>query len=130
MDIKIKTALLMMPLLLNACATATRSSILGAAIGGAAGGLVGQAQSQNSQGTVTGAVIGAGLGGLIGFLSHKEKKESGAKTDTSNKVEDEFPSLIRPKLRSMWVPDTIEGNKYIKGHFIYIIEDAGSWSKD
>ena len=45
-------------------------------------------------------------------------------------VAGEFPHLTKPKLRSMWVPDQIEGNKYIEGHFIYLIEDAGSWSKD
>jgi len=28
------------------------------------------------------------------------------------------------------VPDTIEGNKYIKAHRVYILEDPGSWSKD
>jgi len=49
------------------------------------------------------------------------------KTTTGN---NEYPSLTKPKLRSMWVPDQIEGNKYIEGHYIYIIEDPGSWTKD
>ena len=49
---------------------------------------------------------------------------------SSPKSEGIFPSLTKPKLRSMWVPDQIEGNKYIEGHFIYVIEDSGSWSKD
>lgn len=55
--------------------------------------------------------------------SSKELQKSG-----SDKAE--FPHLTKPKLRSMWVPDQIEGNKYIEGHYIYIIEDPGSWSKE
>ncbi|MBK9294890.1 MAG: glycine zipper 2TM domain-containing protein [Oligoflexia bacterium] len=130
MDIKVKTALLLMPILLNSCATATQSTLLGAAVGGTAGGLLGQAQTANSEGTLVGAAIGVGLGGLIGLLSHKEKKAEQNKIESTSKDLDEFPALTRPKLRSIWVPDAIEGNKYIKGHYIYVIENPGTWTKD
>jgi uncharacterized membrane protein YebE (DUF533 family) len=127
MDINTKAIIASLFLFLNACATATQSTLLGAAVGGTVGATLGQAQSQNSQGTITGAAIGVGVGGLLGFLSHKDKKKDETKVESKGS-EDEFPALTKPKLRSMWVPDKVEGNKYIKGHWIYIIEDPGSWS--
>lgn len=45
-------------------------------------------------------------------------------------TEDDLPSLTKAKIKSYVVPDTIEGNKYIKSHRVYILEDPGSWSKD
>ncbi len=43
--------------------------------------------------------------------------------------DDQMPELTRAKIHSVVVPDTIEGNKYIKSHRVYILDDAGSWSK-
>ncbi|PWU15001.1 MAG: hypothetical protein C5B49_12365 [Bdellovibrio sp.] len=117
-------------LLLNGCATTTKSTLLGAAIGGAAGGMVGQAESRNSQGTAIGLAIGAGVGGLIGYLAHKGKGSKEATPATPFSDGDLLPSLTKPKIRSIVVPDTIEGNKYIKSHRVFILEDAGSWSRD
>jgi len=117
---------LAMAVALSGCATTTQSTLLGAAVGGAVGGGLGQASSQNSQGTILGLAIGAGVGSLIGYFAHKGK-EKGQKADP---VDSEIPSLTKPKIRSLVVPDSIEGNKYIKSHRVYILEDPGSWSKD
>ncbi|PIU00997.1 MAG: hypothetical protein COT74_00350 [Bdellovibrionales bacterium CG10_big_fil_rev_8_21_14_0_10_45_34] len=131
MDNQTKAAVVSCLLFLNACATTTQSALLGAAVGGVAGGAIGQAQTQDSQGTLTGAAIGVGVGALMGFLSGKGKKKEDLKTEAKTlSDEDTYPALTKPKLRSVWVPDKVEGNKYIKGHWIYVIEDAGSWSKD
>lgn len=130
MNNELKAALLILPLLLNACATAPQSSALGAAIGGVAGGIIGQNHSQNSQGTAVGLAVGAGLGALMGYLAYKDKAAKPPKDESLKKIEEQFPALTKPKLRAVWVPDKIEGNKYIRGHYIYVIEDAGSWSKD
>lgn len=131
MDKKILGAILMLPLILNACATASKSVLLGAAIGGTAGGAIGQADSRNSGGTAVGALIGAGIGSLIGYAAYsdKQKKEASAKPKIEN-AEDLTPSLTKPRVRSYMVPDSIEGNKYIKSHRVFILEDPGSWSKD
>lgn len=128
MDIKIKMVLLSLGLILNGCATVTKSTLLGAAIGGLAGGMIGQHHSQNEQGTTTGLAIGAGLGSLIGYLSFKDKESKQSKVSLPNS-EDDIPFLTRPKIRSVIIPDTIEGNKFIKSHKVYILDDAGSWSK-
>lgn len=130
MDTQSKAAAISFLLLLNACATTGQSTLLGATVGGVTGAALGQAHSQNSEGTATGAVIGAGLGAVMGFLSHMGKKKAEVKTEQPKPGSDEdtFPALTKPKLRSIWVPDKVEGNKYIKGHWIYVIENAGSWS--
>lgn len=129
MDIKIKAAMISLTLMLNGCATATKSVLMGAAVGGLAGSAMGQTQSQNSQGTMVGLAVGAGIGSLIGYFAYKDKNAK-ASTDTNLKEIDEIPFLTKPKIRSVIIPDTIEGNKYIKSHKVYILDDAGNWSKD
>jgi uncharacterized lipoprotein len=62
---------------------------------------------------------------LSACATSKEKKDP-AQPATS---EDDAPSLTKPKVRSFVVPDTIEGNKYIKSHRVYILEDPGAWSR-
>ena len=123
--------ILILPLILNACSTMPRSIATGALAGGIAGAGIGQGQSQNSQGTAMGAVIGAGLGSLIGYLAFndKQKKEADLKLKKEG-AEEVIPFMTKPKVRSYIVPDTIEGNKYIKSHRVFILEDPGSWSKD
>jgi hypothetical protein len=131
MDMKMKAAAISLLLFLNGCATATRSTLLGGAIGVTAGGAIGQTGSHNSTGTVVGALIGAGIGSLIGYAAYsdKQKKEANAKPKTET-GEDLTPFLTKPRVRSYIVPDAIEGNKYIKSHRVFILEDPGSWSKD
>jgi hypothetical protein len=125
-----KRLAMLLPLFLSACATSTHSALFGAAVGGGIGGGIGQLESKNFRGTASGMLIGASLGGLVGFLAHKDQAKTTPEAPKSAEpTSDEFPALTKPKLRSMWVPDTIEGNKYIKGHFIYVIEDPGTWSK-
>lgn len=132
MDLQVKAALLSSLLLLNGCSTVGKSVMLGATVGGITGGSMGN--SQNPQGgSGVGMAIGAGIGGLISYLAFKEKEKKSTNDksiSTSKSLEDEFPFLTKPKIRSVIIPDTIEGNKFIKSHKVYILEDAGSWSKD
>lgn len=131
MDLKELAAILTLPLMLNACSTAPKSILMGAVAGGAAGAGLGQAQSQNSHGTAVGALVGAGIGSLIGYLAYNDKqKKNSSSNDKKENPEEVVPFLTKPKVRSYIVPDTIEGNKYIKSHRVFILEDPGSWSKD
>lgn len=133
MDKRIIAGLLMIPLTLNmSCASAPKSMLLGGVIGGVAGAGIGQAHSQDSTGTAVGALVGMGVGSLLGYLSfsEKQKKSSVLPVRSQTSVEAQEPSLTRPKVRSYIVPDTIEGNKYIKSHRVFILEDPGSWSKE
>ena len=131
MDKRIIASLCMMPLFLNACATAPKSILLGAGIGLTAGAAAGQGISHDSTGTAIGALVGAGVGSLIGFLAHSEKEkkdEAAAVIRLPN--EDGSPQLTKPRVRTYVVPDTVEGNKYIKSHRVFILEDPGAWSKE
>ncbi len=132
MDLLIKAALLSLLLLLNGCSTVGKSVMLGATVGGIAGDAMGNNQNLQGGGGF-GMVIGAGIGGLISYLAFKEKEKKSTSdklNPISKSVEDEFPFLTKPKIRSVIIPDTIEGNKFIKSHKVFILEDAGSWSKD
>jgi hypothetical protein len=40
------------------------------------------------------------------------------------------PSLNDAEIRVIWIPDTIEDDKYIEGHFVHIIERPASWKKE
>ncbi len=132
MDLKIKAALLSLLLLLNACSTVGKSVMLGVSVGGLVGGAIGNSQTSQGSGDV-GTAIGMGLGGLISYLAFKEKEKKSVSdklNTTSKSLEEDFPFLTKPKIRSIIIPDTIEGNKFIKSHKVYILEDAGAWSKD
>ncbi len=128
MSYKKLTLLLSFSLLFNACATAPKSTLMGAIIGGAIGAGVGQSQSRNADGTAVGLLVGAGVGSLIGYQSFKDQQKKNV-TDKVENPEDIIPFLTKPKIRSYIVPDTIEGNKFIKSHRVFILEDPGAWSR-
>lgn len=39
------------------------------------------------------------------------------------------PSLTSPEVRRMWIPERIEGNKFIEGHYMYVIDKPSVWSR-
>lgn len=43
---------------------------------------------------------------------------------------EQYPFLTRPEVRTIWIPDTVEGNRYIEKHRVFIIDKNSSWSKD
>ena len=54
------------------------------------------------------------------------------KLDTNksiNKEDNKSPSLTAPKVSKVWVPEKIEGDKYIEGHYMWILEKTTSWSQ-
>lgn len=126
MKVKLEIALLTIPLILAGCSTALKSTLLGTTVGGIVGGAIGQNQG-GSQDSMNGALIGAGLGGLFAYLVHNDKKKENPTPLLP--PESEFPPMTEPKLRSIWVPDKIEGNRLIKGHQVFIIEENSSWKK-
>jgi hypothetical protein len=117
-------------LMASACATTRDSVLLGAGIGAGAGSVVGHGAGQTTESTLIGAGAGAVVGGLIGYLSHKEKEKKAGLVSTSNPTgKPDLPFLTKPEVRSIWVPDKIEGNQYIQGHYIFLIEKQSNWSQ-
>ncbi len=53
-------------------------------------------------------------------------KTNAPKSDSKNA---NVPSLTSPEVRRMWVPEKIEGNKFIEGHYMYVIDRPSVWSR-
>lgn len=49
--------------------------------------------------------------------------------NTSIKDDNKSPSLTAPKVRKVWVPEKIDGDKFIEGHYMWILEKTTSWSQ-
>lgn len=126
-------AIYILPLLttLTACSSMEKSIALGAAIGGSTGGAIGnQDGSYNrDKSTAQGAAIGAILGGLIGYAAHKTEEKKQMSQVGKVGLEPKAPSLTAPRVRRVWVGPTIEGEKYIEGHYIFVIEKTSTWSQ-
>ena len=99
---------------------------MGTGVGGAAGAVIGKNHGRGSNvKSMQGAAIGAVLGGLLGFLTHKGKK----KKTTEVNAEELPPLLTRPKVKRIWVKDQVQGNRYVKGHWEYLIEENSKWNR-
>lgn len=48
---------------------------------------------------------------------------------TKNKPDSKTPFLTAPKVRKIWVPEKIENDKFIEGHYMWILEKTSSWSQ-
>lgn len=47
----------------------------------------------------------------------------------SNKSDNKSPALTTPTVRKVWVPEKIEGDKYIEGHWMWVLERTTTWSQ-
>lgn len=111
------------------CASKQKSILLGSTIAGVAGGAMGQQMGRDSKSTAVGAAIGAVVGGLIGYAGYKEKQKK-ERLEKFNLPKEEIPPfLTKPKVKMLWVPDQIIGNKYVEGHRTWIIESQSQWTK-
>ncbi len=129
-----KLNLILVTLIACSCSTLERSIGLGATLGGTAGALIGNSEGKGNhrdKSTLQGAAIGASLGALIGYAGYEGKKQ---KTETKSPqkemgLEPKAPSLTAPKVRRVFVPSRIEGERYIEGHYMYVIEKTSTWSE-
>lgn len=46
-----------------------------------------------------------------------------------NKNDNKSPFLTAPKVRKVWIPEKIENDKFIEGHYMWILEKTSSWSQ-
>lgn len=121
-----------LPLLTN-CASLGQSMLLGSGIGLAVGGGVGRAASENNHGMLVGAAFGTALGAGLSFLIHKDEERKKLKqfVDKKDKKsgDPDVPLLTTPEVRRIWEPDRIDGNRFVHGHFIDVLERGSSWSE-
>ena len=62
----------------------------------------------------------------LGLMSCASKPK--VSTSNKNNGNPNVPSLTSPEVRRMWVPEKIEGNKFIEGHYMYVIDKPSVWS--
>ena len=118
------------------CASAPLYIGTGAMAGAAIGGVTGYyASGQRSKETAIGTAIGTASGGLLGYLIYYLVKK---KTDSSKLAEPvgppldpaQVPQVTKPDVGTMWVPPKIEGDRYIEGHRVFILERKSEWTKE
>lgn len=51
-----------------------------------------------------------------------------SKNAPSKPNEPKAPLLRSAEVKTIWIPDRIEGNRYEEGHFIHLIDKPASWS--
>lgn len=66
---------------------------------------------------------------MISACTSMNSGKSDSKGNSSNKDENKSPTLTAPKVRKIWVPEKIEGDKFIEGHYMWILEKTTSWSQ-
>jgi hypothetical protein len=52
---------------------------------------------------------------------------STSKSAPSKQGEPKSPYLKNAEVKTLWIPDRIEGNKYEEGHFIHLIDKQATW---
>lgn len=118
--------------LLASCASIERSTLLGAATVGALGTGIGLAAEKSAGSALIGLGIGAIVGGAMGFATHKEQESKRGQLMNpliTKDFKDNVPPISTPEVRRVWVPAKVDGNKYVEGHFIFVIDRQAVWGK-
>ena len=125
--------------LLTSCATENRSVGLGGAVGASSGALIGGIADPGRHGelrtrnVVIGATLGAMTGMVAGSILHNESEKSKREAFLSGQksgqvpVSGDIPSLSTPKVETHWIEGKVQGNRYIEGHFEYVIIEPVRW---
>lgn len=110
-------------------------SAIGAGTGAALGGILSQDGKYRTRNVIIGAGVGAVAGGFAGSavygsnerdkeLAFLKGKEAERKTSKGGQA---TPALQEPKVEAIWVESKVVGNRYIEGHFEYIITEPTRW---
>ena len=119
--------------------SALRDYDLGAGAVGSFGGLATSNYDRHFQAKTV--ILSSALGGLIGMgvasVIYEQSKNNEAKRKTVPTYEKMMidpmmknkPDLIKPRIETRWVEGRIVGDKYIEGHFEYIIVEPTHWGQ-
>jgi hypothetical protein len=129
-------------LISSGCSSLGKSMGLGAGVGAGTGAILGGIADPGKNGKyrTRNVVIGATLGGLAGMatgsaihgMKEDERKKGyiAGKHSKSTVAQGLAPNLKDPKVETRWVEGRAVGNKYIEGHFEYIIAEPTRWDID
>lgn len=127
-------------LLTSGCATEGKSVGLGGAFGAGTGALLGAIADPGKRGEyrTRNVVVGAAVGGMAGLVAgamihdqtEKKKKEAfleGRASASQASGQGAMPALSQPKVETHWIEGKVIGNRYIEGHFEYVIVEPVRW---
>jgi hypothetical protein len=66
---------------------------------------------------------------VLGCSTTTKQSDKNAPNPNTQNKEEKVPSLTMPKVRKVWVPDKIESDKYIEGHWMWVLERTSTWSQ-
>lgn len=136
---KFAPAILLTALLLQTgCSSMGKSVGLGSAIGAGTGAALGGIMSQDGKYRTRNVIIGAGVGAVAGgfagsaiYGSNERDKElaflKGKEAERKSSKGQATPVLQEPKVEAVWVESKVVGNRYIEGHFEYVITEPTRW---
>jgi len=52
------------------------------------------------------------------------------KNDSNDKNKPKVPTIKNAEVKTIWIPDKIEGNKFEEGHYVHIIDKQATWGKE
>lgn len=123
----------------SGCATKNKSVGLGMGLGALGGSAIGGIvdAGNNGENRTRNVVIGAALGGMAGMVAgsytfsslERQRGEAFKKGQSSapHNVSGAMPDLKDPQVESRWVEGRTIGNRYIEGHYEYIITEPARW---
>ncbi len=127
-------------LLQTGCSTLGKSVSLGSAIGAGTGAALGGIvdPGKNGQYRTRNVIIGAGVGAIAGGFTGAAIHESGERdkelaylkgkeAERKSSQAKSPPALQQPKVEAFWVESKVAGNRYIEGHFEYVITEPTRW---
>lgn len=53
---------------------------------------------------------------------------SASKKSPSKQNDPKNPILRNAEVKTIWIPDRIDGNRFEEGHFVHLIDKPASWS--
>jgi hypothetical protein len=123
---------------LNGCATQGKSVGLGGALGAGTGAVLGGIVDPGANGKyrTRNVVLGAALGGVTGIVAgslisdsmENQKKEAYDQGKASSKASQVVPPRLQnPTVETRWVDSRVVGNRYIEGHFEFLISEPARW---
>ena len=121
------------------CATQNKSTGLGGLIGATGGAALGGIADpgKNGEYRTRNVIVGATIGGMAGLVAgsalHDDIKTREAqayakgRASAPPKTSGAMPSLREAKVESQWIEGRVVGNRYIEGHYEYIIIEPTRW---
>ncbi len=116
-----------LPFLIAQCSSLPKTMALSGAVGGASGLGIGAATGLNTRGQILTTSLGAIAGALVGYLIPYGKPKAMKHTPHIPR-EPGPPILTDAETESVWIPDRIEGSRYIQGHWTYEIKTPPVWT--